>query len=79
MAVAGALRTSVVALVIEAIVVPAGIPGPVTTMPATSPAVLATVTLGLVSVVAPPVREARAGEPVPSILSVPEMPNVPPV
>ena len=78
-AVAAALSTSVVPLVIEAIVVPAGMPGPLTTMPAKRPVVLATVTFGLAAVVAPPVSENGAAEPVPSRVSAPPFTKVPPV
>ena len=59
-AVALLLMVNWVALVTPVIVVPAGIPTPVTTMPTPSPAVAVTVTVLLPAVVTPP---ARATEP----------------
>ena len=55
-AVAGALMTSVVAFVTLTMVAPAGMPGPLIAAPTCMPVVLATVTLALLTVVAPPVR-----------------------
>src|SRR3954469_9049240 len=51
-AVALALRTNVVPLVMEATTAPAGMPVPVTAMPGTKPFVLPTVTVALALVVA---------------------------
>ena len=55
-AVAAALMTNWVPLVIETIVAPTGIFAPVTTMPAWRPAVLPTVTVVLALTVEPPAR-----------------------
>ena len=60
LAVAACDRTKVVPLVMLEMVVLAGIPVPLTAMPETRPAVLATVTLVEVLVVTPDVREAAA-------------------
>ena len=77
--VAAALRTKVVPLMIEATVVPEGMPSPLTTMPGTSPVVLATLTVVEVLLVAPPVMVTTlASDSVVPAVALPLMRSVPP-
>ena len=77
-AAAAALSTNVVPLVMEAIVVPDVMLGPETTMPATRPAVLATVTVVLAVVVTLPRLTTLPRDSVVLALALPRMLKLPP-